>query len=50
MFELLQIVPLAALMFAATNADDLVLLGVFFRGPAIARARSSWASSPASVH
>lgn len=33
MLEALQVVPLAALMFAATNADDLVLLGVFFARP-----------------
>lgn len=33
MLELLQMVPLAVVMFAATNADDLVLLVVFFARP-----------------
>ncbi len=33
MFEVLQTIVLAAVMFAATNADDLVLLGIFFSQP-----------------
>lgn len=33
MIEALNTLPLAALMFAATNADDLVLLGIFFARP-----------------
>jgi cadmium resistance protein CadD (predicted permease) len=30
MLEVVQTIALAAVMFAATNADDLVLLGIFF--------------------
>ncbi|HET7535170.1 MAG TPA: cadmium resistance transporter [Candidatus Didemnitutus sp.] len=38
MFDALQTVALASVMFVATNADDLILLGVFFAQPG-ARAR-----------
>jgi cadmium resistance protein CadD (predicted permease) len=33
MLEVYQTIALAAVMFAATNADDLVLLGIFFARP-----------------
>ena len=33
MLEVFQTIALAAIMFAATNADDLVLLGLFFAQP-----------------
>lgn len=33
MLEILQTIALAAVMFAATNADDLVLLTIFFAQP-----------------
>ncbi len=33
MLEAFQTIALAAVMFAATNADDLVLLGIFFAQP-----------------
>lgn len=33
MLEILQTIVLAAVLFAATNADDLVLLTIFFAEP-----------------
>jgi cadmium resistance protein CadD (predicted permease) len=33
MLEILQVIALAGVMFAATNADDLVLLGILFAQP-----------------
>ena len=37
--ELIQTIGIAAVMFAATNADDLVLLTIFFAQPKASRSQ-----------